>query len=359
MEWVRHEQARFVGESLESILASIRRSLAEQATGVLEEEAIAPVELLPSSDPATDLDIPPIPASLAQRLSSAPDRRQSAPTGVGGVAASGVDAPPPVAEGAPAVLLAARTQARTPTLTVVPAPAVALAAEPGQLRDPVIVPAPAVAPTPVVAPDAADAAPGQKDDPLWFLCQEAGPRAAAQPAGACRHRPPSRNRRDWAHVRGPLPPFFGSSAEAVKVEMAPDPPVLSGAGAMPPLTPAFVAPPPPPAAQPVDGATHGQRRGPARPGCGAAGVPTSGQRENELDLRASARRCPDGRGRRGRPQPQIQALEAMVAELLRPMLRRWLDENMPRLVSAALKAEADLMSESAIPRSLELSAAAA
>jgi cell pole-organizing protein PopZ len=41
---------------------------------------------------------------------------------------------------------------------------------------------------------------------------------------------------------------------------------------------------------------------------------------------------------------QLHGLEAMVAELLRPMLRRWLDENMPRLVSAALKAEADNLS---------------
>jgi cell pole-organizing protein PopZ len=43
--------------------------------------------------------------------------------------------------------------------------------------------------------------------------------------------------------------------------------------------------------------------------------------------------------------PQSHALEVMVAELLRPMLRRWLDENMPRLVSAALKAELALMAE--------------
>jgi cell pole-organizing protein PopZ len=33
-----------------------------------------------------------------------------------------------------------------------------------------------------------------------------------------------------------------------------------------------------------------------------------------------------------------------VAELLRPMLRQWIDENMPRLVSAALKAEAEAQS---------------
>jgi cell pole-organizing protein PopZ len=41
---------------------------------------------------------------------------------------------------------------------------------------------------------------------------------------------------------------------------------------------------------------------------------------------------------------QLQGLDAMVADLLRPMLRRWLDENMPRLVSAALKAEAETVS---------------
>ena len=53
----------------------------------------------------------------------------------------------------------------------------------------------------------------------------------------------------------------------------------------------------------------------------------------------------DGRTAAADGPTQNQALEAMVAELLRPMLRRWLDENMPRLVSAALKAEAALLSE--------------
>jgi cell pole-organizing protein PopZ len=37
---------------------------------------------------------------------------------------------------------------------------------------------------------------------------------------------------------------------------------------------------------------------------------------------------------------QNAALEAAVLELLRPMLRQWLDQNMPRLVAEALKAEA-------------------
>jgi hypothetical protein len=35
------------------------------------------------------------------------------------------------------------------------------------------------------------------------------------------------------------------------------------------------------------------------------------------------------------------ALESMVLELLKPMMRQWLDQNMPRLVAAALKDEAD------------------
>jgi cell pole-organizing protein PopZ len=31
----------------------------------------------------------------------------------------------------------------------------------------------------------------------------------------------------------------------------------------------------------------------------------------------------------------------MVVEMLQPMLRQWLDQNMPRLVAAALKEQAD------------------
>jgi cell pole-organizing protein PopZ len=35
-----------------------------------------------------------------------------------------------------------------------------------------------------------------------------------------------------------------------------------------------------------------------------------------------------------------RALEAVVLELLKPMLRQWLDENMPRLVAQAISDEA-------------------
>jgi len=35
-----------------------------------------------------------------------------------------------------------------------------------------------------------------------------------------------------------------------------------------------------------------------------------------------------------------RALESAVLDLLKPMLRQWLDQNMPRLVAEALKDEA-------------------
>jgi cell pole-organizing protein PopZ len=41
------------------------------------------------------------------------------------------------------------------------------------------------------------------------------------------------------------------------------------------------------------------------------------------------------------PLQGSQALEVMVLDLLKPMLREWLDQNMPRMVAEALKAESD------------------
>ena len=37
--------------------------------------------------------------------------------------------------------------------------------------------------------------------------------------------------------------------------------------------------------------------------------------------------------------PHNRALEAMVLDLLKPMLSQWLDQNMPRLVAEALAEE--------------------
>ena len=38
--------------------------------------------------------------------------------------------------------------------------------------------------------------------------------------------------------------------------------------------------------------------------------------------------------------PLTRAMEAIVLDLLKPMLSQWLDQNMPRLVAEALKEEA-------------------
>jgi cell pole-organizing protein PopZ len=310
------------GESLEAILASIRRSLSEQATSVLAEEPATPVELLPAANPSADLDMPPFPASLSQRLAAGPHAApaDAAPAAVDG--ASVLVPPPP------------RTQVRTPTLAAAPSPAAALAGEPGPMAaggEPIATPVPEGAPpspdaaaqsngplppATATAPVAAPAAePGRKDDPLWFLGQEAGARAAAPPPEPKPSRP--------GVSRGPLPPFFGSTAEVVKVEMVSDPPARASTGA-----------------QPIHGG-HEFNGAPSRDTPPRAADAGSARTSSIFGLpQADAR----GGGAGDAPQPQIQALEAMVAELLRPMLRRCLDENMPRLVSAALKAEADLMS---------------
>jgi cell pole-organizing protein PopZ len=168
-------------------------------------------------------------------------------------------------------------------------------------------------------------------------------------------------------VRGPLPPFFGSSPETAKVEVSPAPPMttslpLPGAAVILPAAtpPASVArpaeaesarkaapemPPGTPAASPVTPVGSGTLAGSANasvreslPNDKASYANTVQPRPNGAAPPAAA---PTSAARSAASTPQLQGLEAMVADLLRPMLRQWLDENMPRLVSAALKAEAE------------------
>jgi hypothetical protein len=39
------------------------------------------------------------------------------------------------------------------------------------------------------------------------------------------------------------------------------------------------------------------------------------------------------------PQSQVNPLEEMVREMLRPILKQWLDENLPRIVQEHVKRE--------------------
>lgn len=52
---------------------------------------------------------------------------------------------------------------------------------------------------------------------------------------------------------------------------------------------------------------------------------------------------PDGRREphfdAGPPRAGARTLEDVVSDLLRPMLQRWLDDNLPRLVEATVRAE--------------------
>jgi uncharacterized protein len=291
------------GESLESILASIRKSLSEQSTGVLEEEAAPPAEAPKGSI-----------SGLARRLLA---ESEGAPSPLL------VDEAPPLLE---------EDAAPVESLPAEPLPEIASLPQ----SPPPIVP-PSAPEVPQASPPAA--APPSKDA-LWFLgrgrqaAAESAPPAhvdAPRPAEAVPQPQPSRSARPGV-VRGPLPPFFGSSAEAQKAEVVLVQPSAPASGMLLP-----------PAPQPANAASNGH----AAPAVGltsAAGPPPAVVQAEGLRNGAAASLfghvASDARPTPGSAGPHTHALELMVAELLRPMLQRWLDENMPRLVATALKDEA-------------------
>jgi cell pole-organizing protein PopZ len=223
-------------------------------------------------------------------------------------------------------------------------PAESLAEEPlPELPDQPMDPPPIVRPSGREAAEAAPPAPAPSPpkDMLWFLSgrsRQAAPESAppapveAQgPAPPASQPAPARSARPGV-VRGPLPPFFGSSAEAQKAEVvlvqpssAPGPAVMLA-----------------PAPQPAKAAANGQAGPAPGPAVGPAGGPVPPGGHASDGLRNGAASALFGRVAAGPESatPHTHALEAMVAEMLRPMLQRWLDENMPRLVATALQDEA-------------------
>jgi uncharacterized protein len=180
-------------------------------------------------------------------------------------------------------------------------------------------------------------------DPLWFLGNQGDAMPGTPPEAAGDGQPSSGA---TAAVRaevvlGPLPPFFGSSAEVPKVEAVPVLHVSTDTSGSP------AAPSPStPVARAFDGevprfaTVDSTPRSPSGPGA----TPRDGLSNGEVHPRLGPATA-DSRSTQANGEGQVRGLEAMVAELLRPMLRHWLDENMPRLVSAALKAEAELISK--------------
>lgn len=272
------------GGSLEDILSSIRKSLAEQSTDALDEGAgdLSAAGNKPRRE------------GLVGRLANAtagltpPQEAEQRDDDLSDVL---------VAEGPP-------PRASVPTVSQPPVdPASAVTA-------PV---------TPAAEPAPASAPPSDKD-PLWFLTRSTEPNVAAGSAGAGEPvlTPPE-------VVRATMPPFFGAAAESAGVEMAP---AASAASSGRPMF--------------------------AR---SASGRVTDPALDREVSLIAEAAEtaakppgssasngAAGGRGDAQAPAGSLQAphaLEAMVLELLKPMLRQWLDQNMPRMVAEALKAEAD------------------
>jgi cell pole-organizing protein PopZ len=304
------------GESLENILTSIRRSLSEQSTDALVEDGVddkdaAPAEAQKNAKPRRE--------GLAQRVAGTTvDTAQA-----GGASVSQDDLSDIVEEGprAPA------TNAASPSPTAAEAPAS---------------PPPAATP----APGPAEPKTARSDsDPLWFLTRQPEPaakdaeaEAPAQPAspGATAASAESLLLRPEV-VRASLPPFFGSSAEAAKAEAAPVETVGPGVGVARPAAPdtaTRVAETDPLKAARREVQAEGTR---SPPGAGATEPGLRNGRVNSLLEPAAAA---GGKAAPGGDMPHTQGLEVAVLELLRPMLRQWLDENMPRLVSAALAEEA-------------------
>jgi uncharacterized protein len=267
------------GGSLEDILSSIRKSLAEQSTDALDEGA---AESKPS-----------------QRREGLVGRLANATAGLTPAQEAG-ERDDDLSD----VLVAESTPPRTSVPTA-PEPPV----DPAPVR-------PAVDPAPASAPST-------DKDPLWFLTRSAEPNVAGGSAGVAEPvlTPPE-------VVRATMPPFFGAAAEAAGVETVPAAPAVTAA----------------PAGRPVfASAASGSFAGTAldrEVSLVAAAAETAARPSGSSAFNGAG----GGRGDAPAPAGSLQAphaLEGMVLELLKPMLRQWLDQNMPRMVAEALKAEAD------------------
>jgi cell pole-organizing protein PopZ len=54
---------------------------------------------------------------------------------------------------------------------------------------------------------------------------------------------------------------------------------------------------------------------------------------------AGASAAPQPAGAKAAPTSQTQALEQIIEQLLEPVLHRWVEANLPRLVETAIRAE--------------------
>lgn len=281
--------------SLESILASIRKSLAEQSTEALSEAAAD----------NQDKDARPVrKPGLTQRLAGATMAPPPSKTAKG----AGNDLSDLLEE-------SVHTAGKAP---VTPA-----------VEDGRGVPEPA---------------PSSENDPLWFLTRrdEAVRDAELPPLGAPDSNAPAES--DASRVssdpgltrpevmRASMPPFFGSTAEAVN---STSPPVETATPTSPVRTQSATAP----ASAPQSGAQEAMAR---EVSLLAAAAEVAASRPSKPEPQPVPPAALNGKGpvvpdaAPAADAPHIRPLEVMVLDLLKPMLRQWLDENMPRMVAEAL-----------------------
>ncbi|MBX9588005.1 MAG: DUF2497 domain-containing protein [Hyphomonadaceae bacterium] len=286
------------GGSLESILASIRKSLSEQSTDMLSEASVRLAD--------QDKDARPVRKhGLTQRLAGTTAEASSVPAEQPGDDLSDLLEGPAGSAGG------------------------AFEAAPG----------------PATAPETASA----ETDPLWFLTRreeavreaERSPQeAAAQPNTGAKEASAAEPKLTRPEVlRASMPPFFGSSAEVAKPASAPVAPAAQAANSPPAARPPSPAPS---AMQPgADAAIAREVSLVAAAAEAAAARPVQPQPQPALNGKGPAAASPPAAAAAPPPAhtPHNQALEAMVLDLLKPMLRQWLDQNMSRLVAEALSEE--------------------
>jgi cell pole-organizing protein PopZ len=176
----------------------------------------------------------------------------------------------------------------------------------------------------------------EQKEPLWFLRRGAGadgpqPKSdqalerAAEPEEIVLSRPET--------LRPSLPPLF--VAESPDAQSARPPTSASGAAAEAlPATPAE----PPREARPD--ASHG--RGTAEPAAGEVRPTPAGTSPGQVQAQSAP---PKATGEEGSPSPAAPEatgnppLEEMIAQLLEPVLLRWLDDNLPRMIEKVVRAE--------------------
>jgi uncharacterized protein len=310
-------------QSLEEILASIRRALAEE-------------EVQGEADGSASVE----PAQAVDQRQSTPAKSDSLP-GQLAVALNGSSSGETFADDDLADLLA-------------PVPSK---------------PVPSKEPSAAVEGEAPSApAGGEQKDPLWFLARQPGP--ASEPAQPVPDeetlKPPQeqstatpREEEEAAltrleTLRSSLPPLFGggegpaAEAEPVKAaQPAPVPKPAKVAEAAPPEKakdekPEVNAPPPEKVPAP-QAAPPGPAAAAATP-TPAGGVPHPPDPAAKPAVETMAATLEESRRRTLKESPpavaaQARALEGMIGQLLEPVIRNWLETNLPRLVEKVVREE--------------------